>query len=150
APHKVLDDSLARAVAGDEVQQVVALRRGVFGVETGVDVQARAVLQKHVRRRGVRDHLLEEIPRENVGRKHGGAVTRARHAILTLEAEDPALHLNGCSSKRCAPSVAPTRCRDCDKLSATVAIALHESWSTRKLVPTTAEATALIPIPVLS
>src|SRR6267142_1826192 len=83
-----------------ELDDVVALRRGVLGVEAGVQVQAGAVLEEHVGVAGARDDLLEEIPRDIVRRQAALDVERAVEAVLVLEPEDPALHLR--------PSVART------------------------------------------
>ena len=41
---ELLDDALARLVVDDEVGDVVALGRGVLGVEADVEVEAGAVL----------------------------------------------------------------------------------------------------------
>ena len=89
---EVLHDALARLVVDDQVGDVVALGRGVLGMEAGVEVEPRAVLQEDVGVAGARDDLLEEVPRDVVGRQAALAVQGAGEAVLVLEAEDPALH----------------------------------------------------------
>mgnify|MGYP003296190190 CR=1 FL=1 len=89
---EVLDDALARLVVNDEVGDVVALRRGVLGVEARVEVEPRAVLEEYVGVAGAGDDLLEEVARDVVGRQAALAVERARQAVFVLEAEDARLH----------------------------------------------------------
>ena len=62
---EVLDDPLARLVVDDELGDVIALGRRVLGVESGVEVEARAVLEEDVGVAGPGDDLLEEIPRRD-------------------------------------------------------------------------------------
>ena len=54
---EVLDDPLARLVVADELGDVIALGRRVLGVEPGVEVEARAVLEEDVRVAGPGDDL---------------------------------------------------------------------------------------------
>ena len=75
-----------------QIGDVVALRGGVLGMEAGVEVEARPVLQEDVGVAGARDDLLEEVSRDVVGRQAALAVQGAGQAVLVLEAEDPALH----------------------------------------------------------
>ncbi len=90
---EVLDNPLARLVVADELGDVIALGRRVLGVEPGVEVEARAVLEEDVRVAGPGDDLLEEVPRDVVGRQLTLAVQGAGETVLVLEAEDPAFHL---------------------------------------------------------
>src|SRR5881296_3128475 len=125
---KVLDDALARLVVDHQLGDVIALRRRVLRVETGVEVEARAVLEEDVGVPGAGDDFLEEIPRDVVGREAPLAVEGAGQAVLVLEAEDAALHLDlslarptsvrpgvgsapraGCAGTCAAPSSGPTR-----------------------------------------
>jgi hypothetical protein len=46
---EVVDDPLTRLVVDDELGNVIALGRRVLGVEPGVEVEARAVLEEDVR-----------------------------------------------------------------------------------------------------
>src|SRR5262249_14655542 len=92
---EVVDDPLTRFVVDDELGDVIALGRRVLGVEPGVEVETRAVLEEDVRVAGAGDDLLEEVPRGGVGRHVTLAVRGAGETVLVLEAEDPALHL-GC------------------------------------------------------
>jgi len=62
---EVLDDPLARLVVDDELGDVIALGRRVLGVESGVEVEARAVLEEDVGVAGPGDDLLEEVPRRD-------------------------------------------------------------------------------------
>jgi len=90
---EVVDDPLPCLVVDDEFSDVIALGRRVLGVEPGVEVEARAVLEEDVRVAGAGDDLLEEVPRDVVGRQATLAVQGAGETVLVLEAEDPALHL---------------------------------------------------------
>ena len=90
---QVLDDALARLVMDDEVGDVVALGRGVLGMEARVEIEAGAVLEEDVGVAGARDDLLEEVPRHVVGRQAALAVQGAGEAVLVLEAEDAPLHV---------------------------------------------------------
>ena len=64
---EVVDDPFTRLVVDDELGNVIALGRRVLGVEPGVEVEARAVLEEDVRVAGAGDDLLEEVPRDVVG-----------------------------------------------------------------------------------
>ena len=90
---EVVDDPLPCLVVDDEFSDVIALGRRVLGVEPGVEVEARAVLEEDVRVVGTRDDFLEEVPRDVVGRHATLAVQGAGETVLVLKAEDPALHL---------------------------------------------------------
>ena len=90
---QVLDDALARLVVDDEVGDVVALGRGVLGMEARVEIEAGAVLEEDIGVAGARDDLLEQVPRDIVGRQPPLAVQRAGEAVLVLEPEDAPLHL---------------------------------------------------------
>ena len=92
ALHEILHDSLPRPVARHQVEHLVAFGRRILGMESGVDVEARAVRQEDVRRQGARHHFLEQVARENLDGNRRVSVPRARHAVLALEAEDPAPH----------------------------------------------------------
>jgi len=90
---EVVDDPLPCLVVDDEFSDVIALGRRVLGVEPGVEVEARAVLEEDVRVVGTRDDFLEEVPRDVVGRHATLAVQGAGETVLVLKAEDPARHL---------------------------------------------------------
>src|SRR5215472_7014346 len=89
----VVDDPLTRLVVDDELGDVIALGRRVLGVEPGVEVKARAVLEEDVRVAAAGDDLLEKVPRGVVGRQVKLPVQGVADTVLVLEAEDPALHL---------------------------------------------------------
>jgi hypothetical protein len=89
---QILHDALARLVMDHQIGDVVTLGSGVLGMEAGVEVQPRPVLQEDVGVAGARDDLLEEVPRHVVGRQATLAVQGAGEAVLVLETEDPALH----------------------------------------------------------
>jgi len=63
-------------------------------MEAGVEIEARPVLEEHVGVARARDHLLEEVARDVVGGETALAVQRAGEAVLVLETEDPALHVD--------------------------------------------------------
>src|SRR5262252_2230875 len=90
---EILHDALARLVVDDEVGDVVALGRGVLGMEAGVEVEARSVLQEDVGVARAGDDLLEEIASDVVGRQTSLAVEGAGQTVLVFEAEDAALHV---------------------------------------------------------
>ena len=90
---EVLDDTLARLVVDDELGDVVALGSGVLGMEAGVEVEPRAVLEEDVGVARPGDDLLEEVAGDVVGREAALAVEGAGQAVLVLEAEDPPLHV---------------------------------------------------------
>ena len=90
---QVLHDALARLVVDHQIGDVVALGGRVLGMEPGVEIEARPVLEEHVGVAGARDDLLEEVPRHVVGRQAALAVQGAGETVLVLEAEDPALHV---------------------------------------------------------
>src|SRR3989454_1454444 len=92
---EVFDDALARLVVNDELGHVVAFGRRVLGVEPRVEIQARSVLEEHVRVPRARDHLLEQVARDVVGAQAPLAVQGAGEAVLVLETEDPTLHRRG-------------------------------------------------------
>jgi hypothetical protein len=48
SPQEGLEDTLPRLVVGHQVEDRIALRRGVLGMGANVEVQAGAVLQEHV------------------------------------------------------------------------------------------------------
>ncbi len=90
---EILDDALARLVVDDEIRDVVALRGGVLGVEAGVEIQARAVLEEDVGVARPGDDLLEQVAGDIVGREAALAVEGTGQAVLVLEAEDAPLHV---------------------------------------------------------
>src|SRR2546425_629719 len=125
---KVLDDALARLVVDHQLGDVIALRRRVLRVESCVQIQPSSIFQEHIRVAGAGDDFLEEIPRDVVGREAPLAVEGAGQAVLVLEAEDAALHLDlslarptsvcpgvgsapraGCAGTCAAPSCGPAR-----------------------------------------
>ena len=75
--YEVLHESLARAVVGHEVHQLVAFRRRVFRMEPRIDVQPRAVRKEDIRILGARNDFLEQVPREDLDR-NGPALCRCR------------------------------------------------------------------------
>jgi hypothetical protein len=89
---EVPHDPLAGLVVDDELADVVALGRRVFGVEAGVEVQPRAVLEEDVGVTRAGDDLLEQVARHVVGRQAPLPVERTRQPVLVLESEDPPLH----------------------------------------------------------
>src|SRR5215469_5331048 len=90
---EILHDALARLVVDDEVGDVVALGRGVLGMEAGVEVEPRAVLQEDVGVARSGNDLLEKIASDVVGRQAPLAVEGAGQAVLVFEAEDATLHV---------------------------------------------------------
>ncbi len=99
-PRERPDESLAGPVVRHQLEEVVALRRGVLRVKPGVHVESSSILQEGVRISRARDDLLEEVSGEHFGRQDRAAVLGARGAVLTLQAEDPALHLTLHEGKR--------------------------------------------------
>ena len=59
---QALEDPLARLVVHDQVDDVVALGRGVLGMAADVQVEPRPVAQEHVAAPAPRDHAAEEVP----------------------------------------------------------------------------------------
>src|SRR2546425_5415908 len=125
---EVLDDALARLVVDHQLGDVIALRRRVFGMESRVQVEPGPVFEEDIGVPRARDHLLEQIPRDVVGRQAPLAIEGAGQAVLVLEAEDAALHLGlslarptsvcpavgsapraGCAGTCAAPSSGPAR-----------------------------------------
>ena len=86
------EDPLPRLVLGDEVLELVALRRRVLGVAADVEVEARAVLQEDVGGAAPVHDAPEEVARDLVGAQPALAAVRERDAELALEPEDPVLH----------------------------------------------------------
>ncbi len=91
---QVLHDALARLVVDHEVHDVVALRGRVLRMEAGVEIEARPVLEEHIGVASPGDDFLEEVSRDVVGGQPALAVQGAGEAVLVLEAEDPALHVD--------------------------------------------------------
>ena len=89
---QLLEDPLPRLVVHDEVVDRVALGRGVLGVGSDVEVQTRPVGQEHVAAAPPGDDPPEEVTSHLVGAQTPLSAKRARHAVLVLESEDPALH----------------------------------------------------------
>ena len=89
---ELLEDALPRLVVGDEVEDRVALGRGVLRVGADVEVQAGAVGEEDVAAATPRHDPSEEVAGHLVGAQAALAPERARDAVLVLESEDPALH----------------------------------------------------------
>ena len=92
--HEAFERALPRLVVDDEVADGVALGRGVFGVAADVEVQARAVLEEHVRGASPRHDAAEQVASDFVGAEAALATQRARDAVLVLEPEDAPLHVS--------------------------------------------------------
>ena len=99
---ELLEDPLARLVVDDEVVERVALRRGVLGVRTDVEVEPGAVLQEHVGAAAPRHDPAEQVAGDLVGAEPALAAQGAGHAVLVLEAEDAPLHCGGNLSRPAA------------------------------------------------
>src|SRR5262249_11414250 len=69
-------------------------RGRVLGMEAGVEIEPRPVLQEHVGVPGSGDDLFEEIPRDVVGGQTALTVQGAGETVLVLETEDPPLHVD--------------------------------------------------------
>ena len=89
---QALEDPLPRLVVRDEVDDVVALGRGVLRVAADVEVEPRAVAEEDVGRAAPADDLAEEVAGDLVGAQPALALERARDAVLVLDAEDPPVH----------------------------------------------------------
>src|SRR5215831_6444469 len=90
---EILHDALPRLVVDDEVGDIVALGSGVLGMEARVEIEPRPVLQEDVGIARARDHLLEQVASDVVGRETPLAVEGAGQAVLVFEAEDSTLHV---------------------------------------------------------
>src|SRR5215831_10843585 len=66
--------------------------RRVLRMEPRVEIEPGSVLEEHVGVAGAGDDLLEQVPRDVVGRQAALTVEGAGEAVLVLEAEDPPLH----------------------------------------------------------
>ena len=87
-----LEDPLPRLVVGDQLDDVVALGRGVLGVAADVEVEPGAVAQEDVAAAAPADDLAEQVARHLVGAQPALALERARDAVLVLDPEDPPVH----------------------------------------------------------
>src|SRR4029450_2384761 len=70
-----------------------APRRGLLGVEAGVEIEAGAVLQEHVGVAGAGDDLLEEVAGDVVGREAALTVERAGQGVFVLHPAGAAAHV---------------------------------------------------------
>ena len=89
---ELLEDPLTGLVMGDQVEDRVALRRGVLGVTAHVEVQASPVGEEHVARTAPRHHPAEHVARHLVGAEAPLPPQGERDPVLVLEPEDPPLH----------------------------------------------------------
>src|SRR5947209_10734809 len=89
---QALEGALPGLVMGDEVDEVVALGRGVLRVAADVEVEPGAVLQEDVAAAAPRHDPAEEVARHLVRAEPALTTERARDAVLVLEAIDPAVH----------------------------------------------------------
>ena len=89
---QVLQDALPRLVVGHHLADVVAFGRRVLGVRAHVEVEARAVLEEHVRGAPPVHDAAEQVPRHLVGRQPPLPPEGAGDAVFVLDAEDPSLH----------------------------------------------------------
>ena len=85
-------DPLPRLVVGHQLGDRVALRGGVLGVRTDVEVQPRTVGQEDVRGAAPRHDLPEQVAGDLVGAEPPLAAERAGDPVLGLEPVDPPLH----------------------------------------------------------
>ena len=107
---QALEDPLPRLVVDHELADVVALGRRVLRVRADVEVEPRAVAEEDVARPAPRDDPAEEVAGDLVRAEPALTLERAGHAVLVLDAEDPALHvmtlrrrvrsLSACRTKR--------------------------------------------------
>jgi hypothetical protein len=93
-PPEVVEDPVTGTLVDDRLQRRRALRRGVLGVRTHIEVQACPVLQEHVGRSAPRDHVTEQSTCDLLGRQAPSPVDGAVDAVLGLEAEDALPHLS--------------------------------------------------------
>ena len=84
AREQALEDALPRLVVAHEVVDRVALGRGVLGVAAHVEVQAGAVLEKHVARPAPADDTAEEVAGNLVRAEPALAAQGAGHAVFVL------------------------------------------------------------------
>src|SRR5918994_1901718 len=89
---ELLEDPLTGLVMGQQVEDRVALRRGVLGVTAHVEVQPGAVCEEHVARPAPRHHPAEQVARHLVGAQPPLPPQGERDPVLVLEPEDPPLH----------------------------------------------------------
>src|SRR6266511_4082736 len=101
---QALEDALARLVVHHQIDQVVALGRGVLRVGADVEVQPGAVAQEHVRAAAPGHHPSEQVAGHLVRREPALAVERTGDAVLVLDAEDAPVHG---SHPRCRSSSSP-------------------------------------------
>jgi hypothetical protein len=87
-----LEHPLPCLVVGDQLDHVVALRRGVLRVAADVEVEPGAVAQEDVAAPTPADDLAEQVAGHLVRAETALALERARHAVLVLDAEDPPVH----------------------------------------------------------
>ena len=100
-----LEHPLPRLVVGDQLGDVVALRRGVLGVAADVEVEPGAVAQEDVARPAPADDLAEQVAGDLVGTQPALPLERARDAVLVLDAEDPPVH--GAQPRRVVSGAGP-------------------------------------------
>ena len=87
-----LEDPLPRLVVGDQLDDVVALGRGVLRVAADVEVEPGAVAQEDVAAAAPAHDLAEQVARHLVRAQTALALERARDAVLVLDPEDPPVH----------------------------------------------------------
>jgi len=89
---KSLDDALSGLVMSDQLSYVVTFGCGVLRVAAHVEIQPRAVGEKHVRGPTPRHDLAEEVARHLIGSQTSLTVKRAGDPVLVLDTEDAAIH----------------------------------------------------------
>src|SRR5690606_36810385 len=97
---QLLEDALPRLVVGDEVEDRVALGRGVLGVAADVQVEPGAVGQEDVARPPPRHDAPEQVPGHLVRAEPALPPQRAGDAVLVLQAEDAPIHPSTPSAHR--------------------------------------------------
>jgi hypothetical protein len=87
-----LQDPLARLVVRDQVEDVVALGRGIFGMAAHIEVEARPVPEEHVAAAAPGHHAPEQVARHLVGRQPPLPSEGAGNAVLVLKPEYSPIH----------------------------------------------------------
>src|SRR3546814_5516378 len=85
AAHQLLEDPLTGLVVGDQVHQVVALRRGVLGVGAHVEVQAGTVGEEDVGGAAPGHDAPEQVAGDLVRAEPPLPPQRARDAVFRSE-----------------------------------------------------------------
>ena len=88
-----VEDPLPRLVVCDKVCDGVALGSRVLGVAAHVEVQARPVFEKDVRRSAPADHPAEQVSRDLVWTEPSLPAKSASDSVLVLEPENAPVHL---------------------------------------------------------